>query len=144
MNNFLPDLLNSIAPIIFTTQFRIIYIIFSVFVIIILVGMVRKHYFRLTMKGARFGFLMGIIVVITIEILIFAVYFYGFKFVDIISGKKESQEVVELTRQGVNRFNQVLGVDTCAGATPSLTRILEQLPNLKKSEEDKIKAVLCH
>lgn len=136
----LPDL---ISTIIFTPYFRIGYTVFSIFIIIALIGYVRKHYFKLTMKGAHFGFVLGVIFVLVGELATVVIALYGYHTLDILSFKKNPQQIMELTRQSVGKFNHVLGATQSSTQKISATSILEELPQLSKQEEDKVKSIIC-
>lgn len=107
------------------------------------VGLVRQHYFHLTMRGANFGFLAGVIFVLVIESLGMMILIYGPRAFEIVLGKYSMTEVAQLTKQGVGRVGAVLGQTTCANDRPTATSILEEIPKLSKIEEDKVRYVLC-
>lgn len=89
------------------------------------------------------GFIVGVITVLLVETIAVVAVLYGYTTIDIIKGKKSRHEIIRLTQEGVQRVNQVLGVQLCSQATPSATFLLEQLPKLSKQEEEKVKQVLC-
>ncbi len=143
MDQYIYPLLSKAEPFIFSTYFRAGFTIFSFFLIVVMMGMVRKHYFKLTMKGAKFGFIMGIIFVLFIEIALAILISFGPKGLGIVPKNIGSNALLEQTREGVGKINKVLGVTTCSSGNPTATSLLEQLPNLSIEEENKVRRILC-
>ena len=118
----------------------------GVLIFFALFGSVRKHYFHMTMKGANFGFVMGVITILVIEVLVGVGFVYKSKIIALVSGKKDDTSLMALTQERFSQFNNVLGASTCEpppAITPSATYLLEQLPCLSASEQEKVEKILC-
>lgn len=123
--------------------FRAGLIVVAVLFLLFSIGMVRQHYFHLTMRGANFGFLAGILVIFLLEAVGVAILIYGPKAFEIVVGKHAPAEVAQMTREGLGRVGAVLGQNSCVIDKPTATSLLELIPKLSKAEEDKLKYVLC-
>lgn len=143
MENLTYQFLSLYEKVYYIPFFRAGLVIVAVLFLIFSIGMVRQHYFHLTMKGANFGILAGILVTVGMESIILFVLIYGAKGIEIIQGKHNPAEIVQLTREGVGKVGAVLGSSTSIPDHPTATSLLEQIPKLSKLEEDKVKYVLC-
>lgn len=143
MNDLTYQFLSIFEKVYYLPFFRVSLVIIAVLFFIFSIGLVRQHYFHLTMRGANFGILAGILVTLGIETIVVFVLIYGAKGIEIIQGKHGSLEIVQLTREGIGKVGAVLGSSTAVSDHPTATNILEQIPKLSKLEEDKVKYVLC-
>lgn len=137
-----------ISELIMTPYFQAGAAIVAILIFFVLFGSVRKHYFHMTMKGANFGFVMGVITVLVIEILAGVGFVYKSKIIALLSGKKDETSIMGLAQERFSQFNNVLGVSTCESSpvisiTPSATYLLEQLPYLSAAEQQKVEKILC-
>ena len=143
MNDFLYQALLLYEKVYTLPLFRVGLIAIAFLFFLFSIGLVRQHYFHLTMRGANFGFLAGILFVLILEAVGVFILIYGPQGLEIVAGRHNQNEIAQMTREGVGRLGIVLGQATQKGDRPTATNLLEQIPKLSRQEEDKIRAVLC-
>ncbi len=130
-----------------SSYFKLAVIVAGVFVMVILLAMVRKHIFRLSMKGAVFGFITGVIVMLLLDLMIIFGMTDKSK-IDNLSQKENRQEAFqEIILSGMNNLGNVLGVATTTLPKETKPVTLEELVgeylNLPKNDAEKFKGLLC-
>lgn len=123
--------------------FRFGLIVVAILFLLFSIGLIRQHYFHLTMRGANFGFLAGVLFTLVLETAGLFLLLYGPRGIEIVMGRRSRGEIAEMTKEGVGKIGAVLGQASCSANQISATSILEQLPKLSKAEEDKVLRVLC-
>ena len=130
-----------------SSYFKLAIVVGGVFVLVILLAMVRKHIFQISMKGAVFGFVTGIILMLLVDLIII-LGMADKSEIDDLSQKENRQEVFgQIILSGMNNLGNVLGVATTVSSKEKKPVTLEELIglylNLPKKEAEKFENLLC-
>lgn len=144
---FLENFLSSFLGFSFTPSlFQAAIIVVSVFLLALTLGLARHHMVMWSVKGANFGFLLGIIFILVIEAVVLlggrTALFEGTK------GSSLPPQLQALLRDGRESLIQVLGlsveeipVGEARQASPQT--VLEDFQSLDSSEAEVVRSAIC-
>lgn len=119
----------------------------GVFVFIILLAMVKKHIFEISMKGATFGFFLGLIVMLVLDLILIFGMADKTKLAKLTSGDNRQEAIQEVFISGVSGLGNVLGVTTTSNPKKEKPKIVEEIIHdylsLPKDDAEKFKTLLC-
>ena len=119
----------------------------GIFFFIILLAMVRKHIFKLSMRGAVFGFVLGIIVMILLDLIIIIGMADKNKVKKLTAQEDRQGAIQEIFISGVSGLGNVLGMSTTTAPkvkkNKSVEEVIGDFLSLPPSEADKFKNLLC-
>lgn len=122
-------------------------IIGGLFVLFLLIALVRKHIFQLSMRGAVFGFLAGIIMMFLLDLIIIFGMADKNKVKKLTTEKNRQEAVQEIFISGVTGLGNVLGVSTTATPKDKAPKTVEEVIgdylNFSPAEAAKFKNLLC-
>lgn len=120
-------------------------VILGIFIFILLLGWARKHIFKISMRGATFGFVLGIILVLLLDLIIIAAMADKSKFQKLFSKDKRGEALGEVVISGITNLNQVLGVSIMVASRKPQTaqEVLNELLLLPPDQSQKVKNLFC-
>lgn len=122
-------------------------IIGSIFFFVVLIALVRKHIFQLSMRGAVFGFVAGIIVMLILDLIIIFGIADKTKVSKLSASENRQEAVQEIFISGISNLGNVLGVSTTARPKTQKPKALEEVISgylsLPSSDAEKFKVLLC-
>lgn len=119
----------------------------GLFVLFLLIALVRKHIFQLSMRGAVFGFFAGIILMLILDLIIIFGMADKNKVKQLTTEKNRQEALQEIFISGVTSLGNVLGVSTTATPKDKAPKTVEEVIgdylNLSPAEAAKFKNLLC-
>lgn len=119
----------------------------GIFFFIILFALVRKHIFEVSMKGAVFGFVSGVIIMLVLDLIIVFGMADKNKVASITKGENRQAAIQDIFISGVSEIGNVLGVSTKAVPKTQKPKDVEEVIssylNLPQDEAKKFKDLLC-
>lgn len=123
---------------------KVVLIVLGGFGFILLLSLVRKHVFSLSMHGAVFGFVAGIILMLVIDLLIIFGLADKQARQNLTKTKIKTETFEGLLVSGFNNLSKVLGVSTVSSKKPkSGQEVINEIFLLPKEETRKVKELLC-
>lgn len=124
---------------------RLILVLLVAFIFVLLFAYVREHVFKISMKGAIFGFFLGVIFVLLFDLIVLVTISDRGKLQSLFSGEKRQEALGELIVSGVSNLNQTLGVATIVSPRKPKTaqEVIGYILSLPDEEAQKIKDLLC-
>jgi len=127
--------------------FKPVLIIGGIFVLVFLFALVRKHIFQLSMRGAVFGFVTGIIMMLLLDLIIIFGMADKAKLGELTESESQKETFQEIFISGVSGLSNVLGVST--NATPknkkpkTVEEVIGDYLNLSDGDAQKFRDLLC-
>lgn len=120
-------------------------ILVLIFVFVLLMAYVRVHIFKISMQGAVFGFFLGVLAIVILDIIVVAAFADKEKIKQIFAGDKPKEVISEVVFSGVSNLNKVLGATTTVitKKQKSATEVMSEILNMNDEESSKIKNLLC-
>lgn len=124
---------------------KLVVILFGVFIFILLLAFVREHIFKISMRGAVFGFFLGVLLVLLFDLIIVAALADKSKIQTLFSGERREQALGEVVVSGVTNLSRVLGVSTIITPRKPKTaqEVIGNFLSLPNEEAKKVKDLLC-
>lgn len=124
---------------------KVVLILVSIFAFVFLMAYVRVHVFKISMQGAIFGFVLGVVAVILFDIIVISAFTDKEKIKNIFSEGKPQEALSQVVFSGVSNLNNILGASTAiVTKKPKLaTEIMGEILNMNNDESEKIKNLLC-
>lgn len=117
------------------------------FIFVMLMALVKKHIFEISMKGAGFGFLAGVIVMILLDLIFIVGLADKSKMSRLVSEENRQAVVQDIFISGVSGLGGVLGVSTTT--TPktekptNVEKVIADYLKLPTDDASKFKVLLC-
>lgn len=126
---------------------KLIIVFGLLFFFVVLLGLVRKHIFQISLKGAVFGFVLGIILMILLDLIILFGISDKEKLKRLISGENRPEMAAEVITSGVSNLTRVLGVSTTVvnknQKPKNVEEVISDYLSLPQSDAQKFKNLLC-
>lgn len=122
-------------------------IIGGILILFLLFALVRKHIFQLSMRGAVFGFVTGIIMMLLLDLIIIFGMADKAKVGELTKSENQKETFQEIFISGVSGLSNVLGVST--NATPknkkpkTVEEIIGEYLDLSDTDAEEFKSLLC-
>ncbi|MBU0998409.1 hypothetical protein KJ570_02690 [Patescibacteria group bacterium] len=121
-------------------------IFFLLFILVLSLANLRRHFFKWSVKGSIFGIFMGFILALILE----GFLIIGGKTVltEIVGWKNAPKPLVNLLDAGRNKLVEVLGIsapipESFATKEKTSLDILDEFRKLNVTEANKVKSVIC-
>jgi len=121
-------------------------VVFLLFILVLSLAQLRRHFFDWSVKGAAFGLFMGFLLALVLE---------GFLIVggktaitELLGWKEAPKPVANILEVGRKKLVQVLGVQneiprSVAKLNPTFEEALSVFQSLNPSESGKLKKIIC-
>lgn len=125
---------------------RYLLIGFLVFLLLFVFGKERHLIFRSHKRGAIFGFIFGVLLILFLDAVVILGIADRSKLKDLLFGKEQRQALVgEVIYSGLNNLNNVLGVSTFIAPkkAKNAEEVIHYFLSLPDNEALKVKKTLC-
>lgn len=124
---------------------KIILVVVLSFVLLLVLARTRKVFIEHAIHGGVFGFILGIILMLMIDLVIIAGLSDKTKLQKITSGEAGPEIVKEVALSGLSNLTKVLGAQTILPTRRNLTAkdIISDFLSLSDSEAEKVRDLLC-
>jgi len=124
---------------------KIILVVVLSFVLLLVLARTRKVFIEHALHGGVFGFILGMVLMLMIDLVIIAGLADKTKLQKITSGEAGPEIVKEVALSGLVNLSKVLGAQTILPARRSLTAkdIISDFLSLSDSEAEKVRDLLC-
>ena len=116
-------------------------------VFILLLALVKKHIFEISMKGAGFGFVLGVIVILALDLIVIFGVSDKEKLKGLSSQETRQEAISEVLVSGLGNINKVLGASsvkvTKTTKQQPIEDVLAGFMTLSDSDATKVKELLC-
>lgn len=127
--------------------FKPVIILGGIFIFIVLFALVRKHIFQLSMRGAIFGFVAGVIIMLVLDLIIIFGMADKNKMAELTKGENRQAAIQDIFISGVSGIGNVLGVSTKAvpktQKPTDVEEVIASYLNLPQDDAQKFKDLLC-
>ncbi len=130
-----------------TAYFSQAVIVGGVLLILVLFILVRRHIFNISMRGAFFGFLLGVILMILLDLIIVLGMADKAKIGKLLEKETRQEAISEVFISGVANLGHILGVS--ATTVPKTTKaqgveeVIAGFLSLPEADAQKFKGLLC-
>jgi hypothetical protein len=124
-------------------KFFVVFVLF--FFLVLLLSLVRKHIFQISARGALFGFVVGIILMIFLDLIIIFSLGDKTKIQKLFSEERKAEHFREVIISGMDNLSRVLGVSTITTPQKPKTaqEIILEIMALPDAEAKQIKKIVC-
>lgn len=126
---------------------KLILVVGGVFLLVVLLALVRKHIFQLSMRGAVFGFVAGIILMLLLDLVIIFGMADKTKINKLSLGENRQEATQEIFISGISNLSRVLGVSTKSAPEKKKPLTIEEAVSyyldLSEKDAEKFKSLLC-
>ena len=124
---------------------KIILVVVLSFVLLLVLAHTRKIFIEHALRGGVFGFILGMVLILMVDLIIIVGLSDKTKLQKITSGTAGPEIVKEVALSGLVNLSKVLGAQTILPARRSLTAkdIINDFLSLSDSEAEKVRDLLC-
>ncbi len=124
---------------------KLVIVIFVAFIFILLLAYVREHIFKISMRGAVFGFFLGMVLMLLFDLVIIAALADKNKIQTLFSQEKRQGAFGEIMVSGLTNLNKILGVSTIVSPRKPKTaqEVISDILLLPSEESQKVKNLIC-
>lgn len=124
---------------------KLIIILFFTFLFVVLLAYIRKHIFQISMRGAVFGFFLGMVLVLIFDLIIISALADKTKIQKLFSQEKRQGAFGEIMVSGLTNLNKILGVSTIVSPRKPKTaqEVISDILLLPDEEAQKVKNLIC-
>lgn len=124
---------------------KVVIVLFVAFIFILLLAYVREHIFKISMRGAIFGFFLGVVLMLLFDLIILAALADKNKIQTLFSQEKRQGAFGEIMVSGLTNLNKILGVSTIVSPRKPKTaqEVIGDILLLPDEEAQKVKNLIC-
>ena len=124
---------------------KIILVVVLSFVLLLVLARTRKVFIEHAVRGGVFGFVLGMVFILMVDLIIIVGLSDKTKLQKITSGEAGPEIVKEVALSGLVNLSKVLGAQTILPTRRSLTAkdIISDFISLSDSEAEKVRDLLC-
>jgi len=143
--DFLPSFSSFYANFTYSPYLKLGMALALFFFLLLILALLRRRVFHISMKGAVFGFFLGVFLMLFINFIIILGLSDKSKVQEFAVGEKRREAFGEIFASGVSNLGQVLGTSTVTLSRKSKTaeQVMIDILALPKEEVEEIRNLFC-